>query len=132
MSEKPRLDAMIAAYVKIRNKRSEMKREFEAADEELKGKLDILEVAFLKAMVSSGSDQLKVTGVGLVLKARKEKAIAHDWDAILKYIIQSGAVDMLQRRLALGVLKTFRDDNDGQLPPGTEITTEIGVTVRRA
>ena len=128
----PLLERMLRAYINIRDTRSKLKREFESTDNEMKKQADLLETQFLKMMQDSGSDNLTVRGLGQVIKSKKEQAQARDWNSIIEYIQESGDVEILQRRLALGRVKQYLDDNAGALPPGVDLTTEITVTVRRA
>lgn len=126
------LERLLKAYINIRDTRSKNKRAFEEHDADLKRKMDKIEVALLKSMNAAGSDQLKVSGLATAVKSKKERANARDWLAINDHIRATGNLDLLQRRLALGAVRTYVDENKGKMPPGIDITTEIGVTVRRA
>ena len=41
-----------------------------------------------------------------------------DWDALWKYIEESGNLDLLQRRLSSRAVQEYMDANEGELPPG--------------
>lgn len=125
------LDRLLRAYINIRNTRSANKREFEEKDADLRRKADRIEVALMQALDAAGSDQLKVKGIGMCIRSKKQKANARDWAAITDHIVKTGNVELLQRRLALGNVQAYADEHDGALPPGVELTTEIGVQVRR-
>ena len=99
--ENPRLKQMLVAYQNIRAKRSEIKREYEEKDGKLKRNLELIEVALLKIMNDSGTEQLKIEGAGLAYKTTKTFVRGKDWDAIWKFIEQEGRLDFLQRPFPL-------------------------------
>ena len=128
----PQLKRFLAAYQKIRSKRSEIKRSFEESDGELKHKLGLIEVALMKMMAESGSENLKIKGVGQAYLTIKTFTKGKDWNAIWKYVEESGNLDLLQRRLSSKAVQEFMEANDGDLPPGVDVSTERAVVVRTA
>lgn len=124
------LARIINAFINIREKRSVLKREFDQADGILRKNLDYLEVKLLAMMNEAGSDQLTVRGLGKAIRSISYRAEARDWSAINEYIRESGDIEVLQRRLALGHIREYQDEH-GHLPPGIDLTAEIAVTVRR-
>ena len=128
--KKALLARIINAFINIREKRSVLKREFDQADGVLRKNLDFLEAKLLAMMNEIGSDQLTVRGLGMAIRTTNYRAEARDWKAITEYITESGDIEVLQRRLALGHIREFQDAH-GHLPPGIDLTAEIAVTVRR-
>lgn len=126
------LATMLRAYQNIRTKRSEIKREFEEADGKLRRNLELIEVALLKVMNESGTDQLKVAGVGLAYRSDKVRVSAKDWDALWQFISDNDRLDFLQRRLSSKIVQEYIDENDGELPPGVDVSKERAVVVKRA
>ncbi len=128
----PQLERFLSAYQKIRSKRSEIKRSFEEMDGGLKHKLGLIEVALMKMMAESGSENLKIKGIGQAYLTTKTFTKGKDWDAIWKYVEESGNLDLLQRRLSSKAVQEFMEANSGDLPPGVDVSTERAVVVRTA
>ena len=130
-SKKPsNLERLLRGYMAMRTKRSEIKREYEEQDGTIKAKMALVEVQLMRMMTASGSDTLKVKGVAQAIAGVKQFTKAKDWDAIWKFIEETGSLDLLQRRLSVGAIKEFMDANNGELPPGVDVTQERTVTVR--
>ena len=125
------LEKMFRAHAAIKAKRARLKSDYDAADGGLKKKLETIETGFLKIMNDTGTDQLKVKGVGMVFRTERVLPNAKDWNAVFTYVQESGNFDLLQKRLAQGGVKDFMDTHDGDPPPGVTTTIERGVGVRR-
>lgn len=125
------LEHLIEKYIKIRDHRSALKKQFDAKDGELKALQEKIEARFLQTMNETGTDQLKVKGVGMVLRSERVLANAKDWEAIWQHVMESGNVDLLQRRLSSKAVQEFMESHEGDAPPGIQVVVERGVTVRR-
>ena len=128
----PKLERMLGAYMKIRDARGELKRTFEEKDGELKRKHALIEAGLMKMMQESGSENLTVRGIGMAYLTTKTFTKGKDWDALWKYIEESGNLDLLQRRLSSRAVQEYMDANEGELPPGVDVSQERAVVVRTA
>jgi len=129
---RPELERYLSAYMAAREKRSVIKRAYEAEDAILKRVLSIIEVALMKLMKKVGSENLKIKGVGQAYMTPKTFYSGKDWDSLWKYIEESGNLALLQRRLSSTAVKEYIESNDGDLPPGVNANTEKTVVVRTA
>jgi hypothetical protein len=59
------------------------------------------------------------------------KAGAADWGAIWDWMKEHDAADLLERRLKVGFIQQYMEDNEGAVPPGINIHREFEVSVRR-
>jgi hypothetical protein len=125
------LEKMFKAHAAIKAKRAVLKAEFDKADGDLKAKMDTIEVGFLKMMNDTGTDQLKVKGVGMCYLSQRVLPICKDWSALWTHVQESGNFDLLQKRLASGGVADYMETHDGNTPPGVTTTIERGVSVRR-
>jgi hypothetical protein len=128
----PRLARLLGAHRTITAEKSAAKRTFTEQENQLKHKLELIEVALHKLLNESGSDNLKITGLAMAYLTTKVFVSAKDWDAVWKYIEESGNLDLLQRRLAKNAVLEYIEANDGDLPPGVTVTRERAVVVRTA
>lgn len=128
----PQLARLLGAHQKIKGDRSTLKRKYEVVDNDLKAKTSLIEMALHKMLNAAGSDNLKITGLAQAYLTTKVFVSAKDWDAVWKYIEESGNLDLLQRRLAKNAVLEFIEANEGDLPPGVTVTRERAVVVRSA
>ena len=124
------LERLLKAYVKMRDKRSQIKREFDETDGALRKKMGLVEAELLKMLNAAGSDSLKVNGVGQAYLGKKVTVKATDWDALWTYILENKQIDLLQKRVASRAVQEFVE-TEGELPPGVDMSTERVVNVRR-
>jgi hypothetical protein len=122
---------MLEGYAKIKAQRSALAKMLREKDSELKSKLALIESGLLKMMNDTGSDQLKVKGVGMAFRSERLLASGKDWQALWDHIRETGEYDLVQKRLAVGAITDYMENNDGDTPPGVAVTIERGVSVRR-
>ena len=128
----PLLGRLLGAYNEMRDQRTTNKRAFEERDNQIKANMAQVEVALMRMMKEVGSDNLKIKGLAQAYLTTKTFAGAKDWDALWKYIEESGNLDLLQRRISKKAVLEYMEANDGDLPPGVNVTTERAVVVRTA
>lgn len=129
MSDK--LERMLKTYTRIRDKRAQNKRVWEDLDGKLKDQMELIEKGLLLMMNETGSDQLKVKGVGMAILTTRTLPRARDWNAIFEFVQDTGNFDLLQKRLAMGGVNEYIEQHR-ETPPGIDVTVERGVSVRRA
>lgn len=125
------MEKVTGVYLKIRTKRSELKKAFEDQDNELKAKQEQLEAVMLKFLNDNKTESTR-TKSGTVYRIEDVKPSATDWDAVYTFIGENNAWDMIQRRLKKEFITTYMEENDGALPPGVQIHREHVVRVRKA
>lgn len=128
----PRLERYLSAYKATRETRSALKREYDETDAKHKKLLAMLEVALMKLMKETGSDNLSIKGLAQAYISPKTFYSAKDWDAVWSYIEESGNLALLGRKLARKGIEEYMDANDGDLPPGVDVHTERTVVIRTA
>lgn len=124
------VDDAVAGYIKLRDARSELKREYEERDGELKVKLEKLEVFLLRNLDSVGANSMN-TDHGTAYISEDVRASCGDWDAFWSMIQQTGRFDMLEKRVSSKAVREFKEET-GDLPPGVSIHSERVVRVRRS
>lgn len=124
------MDRLAKVYVKIRDKISDLTRDYETQVETLKAQ---------QAQVSSTmKDQLRAMGTlssktefGTVSLITKTRYYAMDKDAFKRFVIENDAADLYEQRVAQKNMAEFLDKNPGNVPPGLNIVSEIEVSVRK-
>ena len=123
------LDKAVRVHRRIRDARAELKRDFEKRDAELKEQMKQIEAHMHWVLEDQGAKSIR-TEEGLVYTEEQMKASISDWGEFGAWAVQNDAVDFLQRRLVIGEVKQYLQDND-DLPPGVSIHRERVVRVRK-
>lgn len=126
-----KLDDYVKAYLAIRNQRDNLKRDYDLADQELKGQLAKLEEVLLGECNNINADSIK-TGSGTVIKTLRESFVCSDWDGFKSFVMENGLIELLQQRLHNGNLKEHMvsHGSDG-LPPGINSIREYSIVVKK-
>ena len=122
---------MVKAYIKIRDKRAEIKKAFEEQDKALKEKLELIEGEMLRHMQETGIESIK-TAAGTFYKQEDITPTGSDWDAFYTWVKTNDAFDALERRIKKGFIKEYMETHEGGIPPGVSVYREYVVRVRRS
>lgn len=125
-----KLDKVAATYVKIRDKRGELKKQYEAEDLKLKDQLDTLESFFLGTLKDMGAESVR-TKHGTIYRSLDVKPSCEDWNAFYAWIAENDAFDALERRVKKSFITSFMEDNKDELPPGITVVKEYIAKVLR-
>lgn len=130
--DKPQISTAtwVKRYVKIREQRAELAKEFEEADAVLKIKLDKCEAELLEACKAAGADGFK-TEFGTVSRTVKKRYWTNDWHSFYAFAKKHDALDLLEKRVAQTNMKTFLEENPDLHPPGLNVDSRYAAVVRR-
>lgn len=123
-------DKLVNAYITLRDKRKELKDEYESKDSVLKSQMERIEVELLKNLDEAGATSLN-TGEGTAYISSETRASCGDWAALYSVIQQTGRFDFLERRVSSKAIAQYLEET-GDLPPGVTISSERVVRVRRS
>ena len=124
-------DRVAAVYIKIRDKRGELKKAFEEEDKKLKEKLTRLEVTMLQFLDAHKLKSAPTTS-GVFYKQEELTPTGADWEAFYAWVRENNAFDFLERRIKKTEIKAYMEEHDGAIPPGVSVFREFVVRVRRA
>lgn len=124
------VDTVIAAYVKLRDKRAVLKKAYTDEDDLLVQKMDKLEVFLLQNMQATGTTQLG-SEHGTAYQQTLMKGNCSDWPSFWAFIAENGRFDMMEKRVSVKAIQEYYEAS-GVLPPGVNINPELKVIVRRA
>jgi len=125
------LDRLAQAYIKMRDKRSMLKAEWEAQDNEVKAQMEMLEEKMLDTCKEMNADSIK-TKHGTIVRSIKSRYWTNDWDSTYAFIKEHNAFGLLEKRLHQTNLKQFLTENPDLLPMGLNVENEYTVLVRRS
>lgn len=122
------VDACAKLYVRMRDALAERKKEYETWEREHKEKMRRVEGELLNALNAAGAESIK-TAHGTVYKSISIKPSVRDFDALSKWILATGNVGILQKRVSSTALRELGDD---VVVDGVEVLREVDVNVRRS
>lgn len=124
------VDTVIGGFVKLRDKRAELKKAWAVEDDALKYKQDKLEAYLLNLMQESGAAKLG-SASGTAYQQIKSRASSQDWSATWDWLASHQRLDMLEKRVSTKVVQEYFEET-GELPDGVRIEQELKVTIRRS
>ena len=124
------MDRLAKVYVKIRDKISELTRDYETQVEALKAQQAQVSSTMKDQLRAMGSLSAK-TDYGTVSLITKTRYYAMDKDAFKRFVIENDAADLYEQRVAQKNMAEFLEKNPGNVPPGLNIVSEIEVSVRK-
>ena len=123
-------DLLTRTYIKIRNKRAELKAAFEEQDHALEAQINALKSELLDYCKSQNIDSVR-TSEGTFYRTIKTRYWTNDWDSMNKFILEHEVPQFYEKRLNQTVMKQFLEENPDVLPPGLNVDSEYVITVRK-
>ena len=124
-------DKLAEIYIKIRDKRAEIKEKFEAEDASLKEQQDLLAEEMLEVCYENNADSIK-TPAGTIIRKVDTRYWTTDWDSMYQFIQEHDAYPLLEKRIHQTNLKQFLEENPELLPAGLQADRKYTVVVRRS
>jgi phage host-nuclease inhibitor protein Gam len=126
-----KLSEAVSLYIQLRDKKAEMKAEFDATIAPLNEKMDRLEAKLLDVFNKTGMDSVK-TENGTAYTAVRTTASIADREAFMEFVKANEEWSLLEVRASKTAIEQFRDSNNNELPPGVNIRSERVVNIRRS
>lgn len=124
------VEQVVERYLKLRRKKEEVENEAKTKVAEVKAKMTMLESWLMQKADEDGVTSFKTTA-GTAFVTSTDFANVADWDAVLTFIKNHEAFDMLERRVSKAAVRAHMDET-GDVPPGITYGTKIGINVRKA
>ena len=124
-------DKLTLAYIKMRDKRAEMLKAYEAEDAKIQEQMDMVEDELRKLFDEIGLESIR-TAHGTVYRSVKTQYQVNDWDNMYKFVMEHNVPQLLQRRVSPINMKQFLNENPNLMPIGMNIDNRYTVTVRRS
>ena len=124
------VDKLAQAYIKMRDARSVIKREWEEKDKEIQAQMDLIQQALLDLCKDLNTNTLG-TSHGTVIRSVKSRYWTNDWDSMYRFIKEHGAYGLLEKRIQQTHMKEFLQENPDVYPEGLNVENQFTVVVRR-
>lgn len=126
-----KLSEAVSLYIQLRDKKAQMKADFEASIAPLQEKMDKLEAKLLEVFNKTGMDSVK-TEFGTAYSTVRTTASVADRDVFMDYVKTNEEWALLEVRVSKTAVDQFRSANDDELPPGINVREERVVNIRRS
>lgn len=124
-------DKLVGVYIKIRDAREELKREFDAKDADLVGQMDVIEQTLLDMCKTIDADSIK-TKHGLAMRSVKSRYTTNNWEKFYEFMLDHKVPELLEKRIHQTNTKAFLEENPDLLPPGLNVDNAYSIIVRRS
>jgi hypothetical protein len=123
------VDAVIKKYMKLREKKALVEATIKEELDKIKADMTKLE-AFLKAKLDADGLTSFKTEYGTAFLTTTDFANVDDWDAVLRFIREEEAYDMLEKRVSKTAVRGYIEANK-EVPPGIKYGTKLDINVRK-
>lgn len=124
-------DKLAELYIKIRDKRDALTREYEEKHKELQEQLDIVADEMLELCKENGADSIK-TPAGTIMRSVATRYWTNDWDSMYNFIKENDALGLFEKRIHQVNMKQFLEENPDLFPPNMLVDSKYKIIVRRS
>ncbi len=124
-------DKLAGLYLKIRDKRDALTREYEEKHKELQEQLDIVADEMLELCKENGADSIK-TPAGTIMRSVATRYWTNDWDSMYNFIKENDALGLFEKRIHQVNMKQFLEENPDSFPPNMLVDSKYKIIVRRS
>lgn len=125
----PNIGDVIRTYMKLRDQKAAIEAETKERVADLKAKMEKLE-AYLKAQMDAQGLTSFKSDYGTAFLTTTDYANVTDWDAVIRFIRDNEAYDMLEKRVSKIAVRGYIEANKA-VPPGITYGTKLEVNIRK-
>lgn len=125
-----KLSEAVELYIKMRDRKAELKAEFDAKVAPLNEKMDKLEAKLLDVFNQTGMDSVK-TEFGTAYATTRVTASVADKEVFMAHVREHDDWGLLEVRASKTAVDQYRSVHD-DIPPGVSMREERVVNVRRS
>lgn len=123
------VDQVVAGYIALRQQKKAIERDAKEKTDALDAKMGKIEAWLLAQANQQGVTSFK-TNHGTAFVTTTDFANVSNWDAMLEFVKEREAFDLLERRVSKTAVRGYIDA-DGRVPAGVNYGTKLSVNVRR-
>ena len=124
-------DDLASIYIKIRDKRAEIKEQYEAQDNDLKEQMELLSERMLTICQDQEADSIK-TKSGTIIRKIDTRYWTSDWESMYDFINEHDVYELLEKRIHQTNMRQFLEENPNLLPAGLMADSKYSIVVRRS
>lgn len=123
------VEQVVGTYMKLRRKKEALENQVKEDLADIKAKMTKLEAWLMQKADEDGVTSFK-TAAGTAFVTTTDFANVADWDAVLNFIKNHEAFDMLEKRVSKTAVRAYMDET-GEVPPGITYGSKVGINVRK-
>ena len=123
-------EKLTRVYIKMRERRSQLKAAFTKEDDQLKAKQAQVASALLEFCKTNDIKSSK-TGAGTFTRTVKTRYWTGDWEEMNKFIIENNLPEFYTKSLNQTSVKNYLEENPDSIPKGLNVDTEYVISVRK-
>jgi hypothetical protein len=124
------VDKIVATYVKIRDKKEEIYREYKSKTAELEEQMATLKYKLLELSKQTGATSFSTPDY-VAYRTVKNRYWTNDWESFYRFMHDNNVMEVLEKRIHQTNMKEFIDQNPDIHPPGLNIDSEYEFTIKR-
>jgi len=124
------LEKLTKVYLKISDKRSQLKKEFDKEEELLVAQQDKIKQALLEHCKEHDVSSVK-TSEGLFYRSVRQKYWTSDWESMYEFVLENEVPEFFDKRLNQKNIKQFLEENPDSMPKGLNSDSTYTISVRR-
>lgn len=121
-----KIEKLMQAEINIRDAIADLENQVK----DLKAKREKIQSALNDICRQMNVDGLK-TSVGTLTRSIKTRYWTDDWPSMYQFLKEHDALELMEKRIAQGNMKTFLAENPDILPPGIQQQNEFSIVIRR-
>ena len=125
-----KLSDAVKLYVELRDKKAEIKAEYDAKIAAVQEKMDKLEAKLLEVFQKTGTDSVK-TPFGTAYTTVRRSVTTADREVFMNFVKSHGEWELLEVRPSKTGVEQFLATHN-ELPPGVNVREERVVNIRRS
>lgn len=126
----PLPEQLTRVFLKIRDRRSELKAAFDAEDKKLQEQQDKVKAALLEHCNTNNVESVR-TDSGTFFRTTKTRFWTNDWDALNKFVIENNLPEFYEKRLNQTIVRDYiAEELDGERPDFINVSSEYQISVR--
>lgn len=123
------VDQVVAAYMKLRQQKEALEASIKEEVGAIKDKMTKMEAWIKEQADAQGVTSFK-TKHGTAFLSTTDYANVADWDAVLNFIQEASAFDMLEKRVSKIAVRGYIEEHKA-VPPGINYGTKLEVQIRK-
>lgn len=123
-----KVDELISTYIFARNQLATDHKGWKAREAAVKLHMSTISMLLRDKGDTAGVDSF-ATSQGTAYRKKSTKIRVGDWDVCSKYVLESGNIHILQKRVSPNACKEIQEQT-GEYPPGLEVIPEEEFAVR--
>ena len=124
-------DKMVRAFIKMRDAREELKKQYEEQDGKIKEQMEVIKQHLLDLCKQAGATSIK-TSHGTIIRGVQTRYWTSDWDEMYKFVKENDALELLEKRIAQRNMADYLANHPDTMPKGLNANSEYTVTIRRS